>query len=123
MFNPKKMIPPLAAGALALTGCGGDESGSAGSGGSGGSDLEDALSAWCMNLAGCFPNSPYYQPTGFCISYHLNYYCLDESITPECEAAAISYFTCSAGLECADFYAPDECDDEGAAAEAACPCP
>ena len=127
MFSPKKTIPKLAAAVLALTGCGDDGGGGTGgsgaTGGSGGSDgpnLNDALSAWCMNLAECFPNSPYYQPTDYCVSYHLTYYGLDGTPSAACEAAAISYFVCSTGLACADFYADNECDDEFDAAGAEC---
>jgi hypothetical protein len=110
MLKPKRMIPKLAVATLALTGCGdGDTNGTGGAGGSG-SNLENALSAWCMNLAGCFPNSKYYQPTEYCVSYHLDYYYFDESTTAACEAAGISYFMCSTGLECGDFYVDNECD-------------
>jgi len=117
----------------ALTGCGGDgNNGSGGSGGSGatggtggtggsnGGNINDALSAWCMNLAGCFENSPYYQPTDYCISYHLNYYGIDESTSAACRAALISYFECSTGLDCADFYGDNECDALFDTANATC---
>ena len=123
------MIPKLAVAALALTGCpdggttgnggtagDGGTAGSAGNGGTAGTagnggDLENALSAWCMNLARCFPYSPYYQPTDYCVSYHLTYYGFDESTSAACEAAGISYFMCSTELDCPDFYAANECDD------------
>jgi hypothetical protein len=73
-----------------------------------------------MNLAGCFPNVPYYQPTDYCVSYHLTYYGFDESTSAACVAAGISYFECSTALDCADFYVDNECDALEDAAEAVC---
>lgn len=127
MFRPKKTIPKLAVATLALAGCPADggmpNGGSGGSGGSGGAALTDALTAWCMKHADCFPNSPYYQPTDYCISYELFYYGLDGDISAECEAAAIGYFDCALDLECfqlqLDKNACDiEWDDD---ADANCP--
>lgn len=135
MLNPKKTIPNLAAGVLALAGCAtGDGApngtagtgGMAGTGGTGGSDgaaLANALSAWCMKHADCFPNRPYYQPTDDCISYELSYYGLDGDISAACETAAIGYFDCALGLACPQLdLDKNACDDEwDDDAEANCP--
>jgi hypothetical protein len=137
MFEPKKMIPAIAAGVLALTGCSSDDGNTAGSGGTGGtagtggsggtagvgggpSDaLANSLSAFCMKVVDCFPS--YYGTPEECVDYISNYYGLAGGISPACEAAAISYFDCGAALTCEQLDAESNaCDDEADAAEQAC---
>jgi len=137
MFEPKKMIPAIAAGVLALTGCSSDDgntaggsgaggtAGTAGSGGTAGAGggpsdaLANSLSAFCMKLVDCFPS--YYGTPGECADYISNYYGLGDGVSPACEAAAISYFDCAAPLTCEQLDAdPSACDDEATAAEQAC---
>ena len=147
MFNPRRVIPKLAVAALALTGCGetgspndfggsggsGGTSGTGGSGGTGGMSgtggsggtngtLAASLEAFCMKLVDCFPDSPYYSTTEGCVSVLTADYGLDGPISSECEAAAISYFQCGTPLTCQELANPDgnSCDDEFAAAGAAC---
>lgn len=115
MFSPKKRIPKLAVAMFTLTGCG-----DGGGGGTAGTPLNDALAAWCMNQAGCFPYSQFYQPTDYCVSYHLTYYGFNASTSAACEAAGISYFECAAELACAEFYVDNDCDALYEAANAAC---
>ncbi len=131
MFNPKKAIPTLAVGVLALAGCGGDSNGgAAGSGGSSGSggtsgtggstgDLQSALNSWCMKLVDCFPG--YYAGVQDCVNYISEYYGIIGNLSPACEAAAASYFDCGSMLSCAelDMFSND-CDDEFDAASEAC---
>ena len=147
MFRPKKIIPQLAIAMLALTGCGdgdtdtgdagtdagngdagtGGTGGTAGTGGTGGNgtpgtDLNGALGAWCMTLAGCFPESPYYQPTNYCVDYHLNWYGLNGDISAACQTAAISYFECGTGLSCEQLgMYNNDCNPQWYAADDTCP--
>ena len=115
MFNPKKVIPTLATGALALAGCGGDDGGG----------LTGALNSWCMKLAGCFPQ--YYSNAQECVNYFLEYrddvleyYGLSE-IPADCEAAVTSYLNCGAALTCEELNMfSNDCDDELYAGIEAC---
>jgi hypothetical protein len=131
MFNPKKMIPALAAGVFALTGCGGSDGGSGGSSGSGGSGgtagtgggsadgLAEAVSTWCMQVVDCFPGD--YGSVQECVNYITEYYGIGDQISAACEAAAISYFECGANLSCdqLELYYND-CDEEFDAAANEC---
>jgi hypothetical protein len=75
-----------------------------------------------MQLADCFPNSPYYQPTADCVSYFVPYYGLDGSISAACEAAAIGYFECGQDLSCdqLEMYS-NNCDGDWEIAKSNCP--
>ena len=122
MFAPKKTIPKLVVGMLALTGCAaatdsmpggsGGDGGSGGASGTGGTagmggiggiggmtddDLTIAARAWCMELIECW--YPQYDPED-CDGFRGDVY-RDESA--ECQAAAISYFEC--------FVEREDCDD------------
>ena len=114
MLAPKKTIPKLVVGMLALTGCpaatdsmpggsGGDGGGAGGSGGmagmagSGGmggiggmteDDLTIAARAWCMGVGECYDFGA--DPEDCTNRLVENY--ADESA--ECQAAALSYFEC-----------------------------
>jgi hypothetical protein len=138
MFAPKKAIPKLVVGMLALTGCsdaapgmpggsGGDGGGAGGSGGmagmggSGGSggmaddDLTIAARAWCMKILECYYNGIDGDASEACTNSQVYTYG-DES--GECQAAAISYFECVGEHEgCVDFRA---CDDYKGARDDAC---
>lgn len=145
MFDPKKVIPALAAGVLALTGCGGSDDGTGGAAGSGGTagsggsagaggtagsggtagtggiggDLGNALNAFCMKLVECFPE--YYMNTPTCVSDITEYYGIIGEISPACEAAAASYFDCGSMLTCDQLdLISNDCDDEFNAAADAC---
>ena len=138
MLAPKKTIPKLVVGMLALTGCpaatdsmpggsGGDGGGAGGSGGmagmagSGGmggiggmteDDLTITLRAFCTKLSEC-----YYRDADpeFCTNGILENY-VDESA--ECQAAAISYFECR--IEPEDPCDFSFCEDFGDARNDAC---
>lgn len=106
MFNVKKTIPRLAAGAmLALTGCStsdGDPGISA--------NLNRLLNAYCMTAWDCFIG---YDDQADCVNTMIERYGLGAGISSACEAAAISYFDCADTLTCDQLRAdPNDCDDE-----------
>ena len=129
MFNVKKAIPRLAAGAmLALTGCStgdGDPNGTGGTAGSGGTagtggtagsggtagtggtgggpsdEVTAALDAWCMNAADC-PDLGYTDKAD-CVRYINENFYIDAG-DPVCDAAAISYLECGVNLNCVQLF-------------------
>jgi hypothetical protein len=123
MFAPKKTIPKLVIGMLALTGCSdaapgmpGGSGGTAGSGGTGGiggtagNDLANATEAWCMKIGTCYGGA-----VQGCIDVYVGY---ASGTSDECQAALISYFECIGEQPgCVDFSA---CDDYGDAFDGAC---
>jgi hypothetical protein len=119
MFAPKKMIPKMVVGMLALTGCSGTDGmpggsggnggngGTAGSGGTAGNDLANAVSAFCMKLEDeCGSGGGASEE---CTEYFVDNY---SGYSAECHAALISYFECFGEQEgCDDFSACDDYDD------------
>ena len=111
MFAPKKVIPKLVVGMLALTGCatttpggsGGDggsggtsgtggtagmagSDGSGGVGGVGGSELANAWRAFCMKATECSGGD-----ADACFEYYLELFLATDA---DCQAAVISYSEC-----------------------------
>ena len=123
MLTPKKTIPSLAVTMLALTGCGGDAAtngtggsgATGGAGGNGGGGLANALSTFCMKVAGCYEN--------YTVEECTNYYdtVFPPNLDSNCEAAIISYFNCGTALSCEELMMySNSCDDEFDAITAAC---
>jgi hypothetical protein len=100
MLRPKKTIPSLAVTTLALTGCGdGDDSGGAYAG---------ALRDFCMKGQECFPEYTVDECIDFYESLISEY-----NVTPSCEEALISYFSCGAALSCEELgMENNSCTDE-----------
>jgi hypothetical protein len=90
MINPKKTIPKLAGAIVALTGaqaCGGD--------GGGFDNIQDAVNAFCMKVAGCDLG----YTTQECVAYY-NALIEGTNGTDACNAAILSYANCRYGLSC-----------------------
>lgn len=104
MFEVKKVIPPLAAASLALTGCGDD--GGGGSGGAGGDAIEEAVEKFCMKVVECYQDETQQE----CESYELDYL---EGVSDDCLGPWTTYFNCFSELTCGEFYGDyQSCLDE-----------
>ena len=136
MFRPKKTIPTLVVGAMALFGCGDDSSGgvggTSGTGGTGGSGggagtggtggmagmggsggvggaAAEALDAWCMKYVECYAQYTFED----CLYYNdsVLYY-----TDPMCFDELTSYLNCESMLSCAEFISDNNsCDPQEAA--------
>ena len=93
-IQPKKRIPKLAGAIIALTGaqaCGGD-------GGGGFTNIDEAINAFCMKVAGCDLGYTMQE----CVAYY-QYLVETTNGTDACNAAILSYANCRYGLSCQEL--------------------
>jgi hypothetical protein len=97
MLSPKKVIPPLAAAALPLTGtgCGGD-------GGNAVENFTGSIDAFCMKIAECYDET-----FDECLALYedgIAYVIANaDNISSDCLNAIASYYNCFADLTCEQY--------------------
>jgi len=111
MFKLKKTIPTLAAGTLALAGCG--DSGGTGFGGPGGGDIQQAIQSFCMKGAECGYDQNY------CVQQLTQ---LAQGASAACTQAGLSYLQCGTAADCNAWMSEPitGCEAQTNALDAAC---
>jgi len=101
MFSPKKIIPRLAIAALPLAGT------ACGAGSDGGlpqDNVTDAINAFCMTVARCYPGYDMNE----CVNYEQAFAEYARNYGEACVNVVASYFQCLSELSCEDYidYGP-----------------
>lgn len=119
-FEPKKVIPPIAAAGLTLAGCG-DSPSDLQQASDRIADLDPPVTAFCMKWVECYPDDWLVGDLDGCRALFLSYgdiYVELSDPSDACRGAFLSYFDCFGQAPCETWEA--DCSAETAALETEC---